>query len=352
MATSFPGHSPPPILLPEGAHDVAGLGLPLAAPASAKLRGVSLERFDPDPQLVRAALRRADRGAAARLGPIAAASTSCSPPRPAAARRSRVSRGRSTGCSTGVGAAGVRGCSTSRRSRRSTTTSRATCSVPLGRARGALRHRRRELPRDPGRDAQRRHAGRERRRMAAAAARDPDHDARRACNLLLIDGAAGRMLGGVDTVILDEVHAVVGNQRGTHLDHRASNGSCGSPGEFQRDRALGDGAAARARRAAWSAAARSSAAGGDAAAHVAAVTRRRPRRRKRSSSTVRFPRGLAAPELDDARRRRALGGRRRRSPDAHRRAGPLARSLFANSRRMVGEAHAPAQRRRAGRELA
>ena len=99
------------------------------------------------------------------------------------------------------------GCSTSRRSRRSTTTSSATCAAPLA---GLAA---RELPASASAPATRRSASAP--QMLRAPARHPDHDARVA--LPLLTSQARETLRGVETLIVDEVHAVAGTKRGAHL---------------------------------------------------------------------------------------------------------------------------------------
>ncbi len=56
----------------------------------------------------------------------------------------------------------------------------------------------------------------ERRRIATQPARDPDHHPREPQHPAHI-GRRARLLGGLRTVILDEIHAVVGSKRGVHL---------------------------------------------------------------------------------------------------------------------------------------
>jgi len=60
-----------------------------------------------------------------------------------------------------------------------------------------------------------RHAVRGARADAAAAARHPDHDAESL--FLVLTSRARAFLESVDTVIVDEIHALVGTKRGAHL---------------------------------------------------------------------------------------------------------------------------------------
>ena len=107
------------------------------------------------------------------------------------------------------------GSSTSRRSRRWRWTSSATCArrspaSPTSRgARGDALH----VPGDRG--PHRRHAGDRARAVPARAGRHPDHDAGVALPAAHVERARGAAL--VDTVIVDEIHALVPTKRGAHL---------------------------------------------------------------------------------------------------------------------------------------
>ena len=111
---------------------------------------------------------------------------------------------------------GAAASSTSRRSRRWRSTSSATCarrspaSPTVPSARGDAYH----APAD--RDPHRRHAGGRARALPARAGRHPDHDARVALPAADVERARGAARP-IDTVIIDEIHALVPTKRGAHL---------------------------------------------------------------------------------------------------------------------------------------
>ena len=151
--------------------------------------------------------------------PIAAASRRCSWPRPAAARRWP----RSCGASNRLmfepeprAEARAAGSSTSRRSRRSPSTSSATCARPIaGIAQAAAR--RGEAARVPSiAGPHRRHAAERARPLRPRAGRHPHHDAGVAVPAAHLERPRG-VPQPSRPLIIDEIHALVPTKRGAHL---------------------------------------------------------------------------------------------------------------------------------------
>ncbi len=114
--------------------------------------------------------------------------------------------------------------------------------APLGQLREAFQAAGEPFPALRVRDAQRRHPAAERRRMLTPSAGDPHHHAREP------EPPARRPRGPAHArrpghVILDEIHAVAGTKRGTHLV-TAVERLVALAGRVPAHRALGDGAAA------------------------------------------------------------------------------------------------------------
>ena len=163
--------------------------------------------------------------------------------------------------------------STSRRSRRSPSTSSATCArrSPASPASPAAAARASTLPEVGVRTGDTPPA--ERAAMLRRAARHPDHDARVALPAAHVARARDRS-PAVETVIVDEIHALVGTKRGAHLALSLER--------LRRARPAGRSSASASRR-------RSA----------------RSRRSRASSAAARALRAWKPRPVDDRRRRRA-----------------------------------------------
>ena len=164
---------------------------------------------------------RADRAPGARRGPRSPRGGTCSCRRPPArGRRSPPSSTRSTGSTatrSPAGSARRPGSSTSRRSARSGTTSRRTCAAPLAEL-AAARPRRGAPPRPTS--ASRSAPATPPPRGAQALVRRPPHilvTTPESLYLLLTAERGRAALARVETVIVDEIHAVARDKRGAHL---------------------------------------------------------------------------------------------------------------------------------------
>ncbi len=166
----------------------------------------------PRASVVRDGVRRADAGPGAGLaGDRRAASTCCCPRRPARARRSRRSCGRSTGSSAEAPAGDA---------------ARARHARGLRQpAEGARVRHRAEPARAAARDRRARTCASASARATRRSASAPRWRATRREILvttpeslyLILTSQAREMLSGVEAVIVDEIHAVAHSKRGSHL---------------------------------------------------------------------------------------------------------------------------------------
>ena len=197
-------------------------------------------------------------------------------------------------------ASGAAACSTCRRSRRSTTTSSATCARRSRASRATAAARGGDLPPAERRGAHGRHAARGARGACCARRRDILITTPESLYLMLTSHARD-CCAGVETVIVDEIHAVAATKRGAHLALSLERLGRSARRDPQRIGAVGHAAAARGDR---------------------ALPRRRPRDVRRSSTPACASSSTCAIEVpvEDMARRPSrwptCRGRRRRAAGA------------------------------------